>query len=206
MIERCSQQADNYNSWMPHIVQNFVHGANVAIAHLHHEAALTHSRAPQAGRPYVVTDPNPPIMYRDMYLAVKTLSINPPVEVILQPIIMLILAHILEFYSLLPYRLPLLRALLPELKGDVRYLKPGLFSICTHLVGANTEISKPLSEGGLGYKGVLTTLEGVTLEVLEWNREHTTTEGDLKRKIYTSSIAGAEKIQQLWTTSLNGSA
>lgn len=110
---------------------------------------------------------------------------------------MLGLSHLLEWYSLLPFRAPLLARLLPKLKGDIRYLKPGLFSICTHLVGSNAEVSKPVAEGGLGYKGVLTTLEGMVLEVLEWNREHVGISGSLTRKVYTTSVSAAEKIQQL---------
>lgn len=145
----------------------------------------------------MVTDPNPPIMYSDLYLALKTLSINAIVVVHLQPVIILILAHLLEWYSLLPYNLPFLKAVLPELKGDVRYLKPGLISICTHLVGTNAEISKPLDEGGLGYKGVLTTLDGTALEILEWNKEQASGCGNPKKKVYTSSVAAAEKIRQL---------
>ncbi|KAI0122013.1 hypothetical protein F4814DRAFT_445961 [Daldinia grandis] len=64
-------------SWVSHIVQNFVHGANVSIAHLQHEAALARpwiESTRQAGRPFVVTDLNPPITYSDLYNASETLS------------------------------------------------------------------------------------------------------------------------------------
>ncbi|KAH6657986.1 hypothetical protein BKA67DRAFT_203655 [Truncatella angustata] len=184
-------------TWVSHIVQSFVHGANVAIAHLHHEAALTKRNAPQAGRPFCVTDPNPPITYSDLYMTIKALSVHPFLDVHIPPVIMLLLSHILEWYSLLPFRVPFLRKILPVLKGDIRYLKPGLFSICTHLVGSNAEASRSVEDGGLGYKGVITTLEGMALEVLEWNREHADIDGRLERKVYTTSVSAAEKIQQL---------
>jgi hypothetical protein len=115
---------------------------------------------------------------------------------------MLLVSHVVELYAELPFQpfpLSTIGKLLPPLQGDLRHLKPGLFSITTHLIASNEEVSKPVSEGGLGYQGVLTTLEGMVLEVLEWNREHEN-EGDGKgqmRKVYTTSISLAEKIQKL---------
>ncbi|KAI1371177.1 NAD(P)-binding protein [Hypoxylon crocopeplum] len=186
-------------TWVPHIVQSFVHGANVAIAHLQHEAVLAlpwPESARYAGRPFVVTDPNPPIMYRDLYTAIATLSVHPFRTVGVPPVVILLLAHAVEIYAELPYKFPFLRRVLPALKGDIRHLKPGIFSICTHLVASNEEIGKPVSQGGLGYTGVLTTLEGMALEILEWNEEHV---DDVKnRKAYTTSISLAEQIQKLW--------
>ncbi|KAK3937020.1 hypothetical protein QBC46DRAFT_366496 [Diplogelasinospora grovesii] len=122
-----------FPTWVPHIVQSFVHGANVAIAHLHHEAPLLakNGMPPQAGRPFVVTDPNPPISYRDLYTAISTLSVHPFQAVVLLPVLILALSHLVEWYNLLPYRVPMLRRILQEIKGDVRHLHPGLFSICT---------------------------------------------------------------------------
>ncbi|KAI0095429.1 NAD(P)-binding protein [Hypoxylon sp. NC0597] len=186
-------------TWVPHIVQSFVHGANVAIAHLQHEAVLSRpwlESARSAGRPFVVTDPNPPITYSDLYTAIRTLSVHPFQTIKVPPVVMLLLAHAVEMYGDLPYKYPLLRKVLPELKGDIRHLKPGIFSICTHLVAFNDEAGKPVSQGGLGYTGVLTTLEGVTLEILEWNKEHVNDANH--RKTYTTSISLAEQIQKLW--------
>ncbi|OTA55795.1 NAD(P)-binding protein [Hypoxylon sp. EC38] len=187
------------DSWVPHIMQSFVHGANVAIAHLQHEAVLCRpwsESARSAGRPFVVTDPNPPITYSDLYTAIEILSVHPFQTIKVPPVVMLLLAHAVEIYGDLPYKYPLLRKVLPELKGDIRHLKPGIFSICTHLVAFNDEAGRPVSQGGLGYTGVLTTLEGMTLEILEWNKEHV---NDTKnRKTYTTSISLAEQIQKLW--------
>ncbi|KAI0179715.1 NAD(P)-binding protein [Hypoxylon sp. FL1284] len=186
-------------TWVPHIVQNFVHGANVAIAHLHHEAVLAEpwpTSAKHAGRPFVVTDPNPAITYGDLYAAIGTLSVHPFRTIRVPPVVILLLAHAVEAYAELPHRHPFLRRVLPELAGDIRHLKPGIFSICTHLVASNEEAAKPPSQGGLGYEGVLTTLEGMVLEVLEWNREHA--DDVATRKAYTTSISLAEQIQKLW--------
>ncbi|KAI8962380.1 NAD(P)-binding protein [Daldinia sp. FL1419] len=186
-------------TWVSHIVQSFVHGANVAIAHLQHEAALVRpwkESTKQAGRPFVVTDPNPPITYSDLYNAIGTLSVHPFQTIKVPPVIMLLLSHAVEIYAELPHKYPLLRRMLPQLKGDIRHVKPGIFSICTHLIASDDEIRKPVSQGGLGYTGVITTLEGMTSEVLEWNREHS---NDVKmRKTYTTSISLAGQIQELW--------
>ncbi|KAI1438105.1 hypothetical protein GGR50DRAFT_641555 [Xylaria sp. CBS 124048] len=190
-------------TWVNHIVQSFVHAANVAIAHLHHEAVLVRPSASlQSGRPFVVTDPNPPISYGDLYSAIKVLSKHPFATLSLPPSLMLLLSHAIELYSelpFLPFPLSFLGRLLPPLKGDVQHVKPGLFSITTHLVASNAEASKPADEGGLGYQGVVTTLDGVVLEILEWNREHESL-GDVDgkiRKVYTTSISLAGKIQKL---------
>lgn len=191
--------------WAPHVIQPFAHGANVAVAHLQHEAVLAAARGgdcPQAGRPFVVTDPNPPIRYADLYTAVATLSVHPFRVVVLPPVLALLLAHAVEWYCLLPHRLPrwLARCRLPPpLRGDARHLKPGLFSICTHLVASNADAARAPVEGGLGYRGLLTTLDGMTLEILEWNREHAATDADAaaSRKSYTTSVSLADQIQRL---------
>lgn len=65
----------------------------------------------------------------------------------------------------------MLAKVLPKLPGDVAYLEPGLFSICTHLFGSIEEASKPVTHGGLGYQGIVTALDGMCQELLEWNRE-----------------------------------
>ncbi len=192
-----------FSRWVPHIVQSFVHGANVAIAHLHHEAALAlplSQSSKCAGRPFVVTDPNRPIVYGDLYLSIKTLSVHPFRTVQIPPVLMLLLSHIVEMYSELPYKYPLLKKILPEPVGDIRHLKPGLFSITTHLIASDTEARKSVSEGGIGYSGVLTTIEGMTREVLEWNEEHA---GNVNtKKVYTTSVSLADQIKKL--ASLNG--
>ncbi|KAH8668932.1 hypothetical protein BX600DRAFT_510984 [Xylariales sp. PMI_506] len=184
-------------TWATHVCQNFVHGVNVAAAHLQHEAVLAKGNSAQAGRPWVVTDPNPAVRYGDVYGAVQALSIHGLKLLKVQPVPLVLLSHVLEWYSLLPHRFPFLRAVAPPLTGDIRYMKPGLFSICTHILGSNDDISRPVAEGGLGFRAVVTSLDGMVGQILEWNREHATEEGKSKKKVYTSSVTAAEKIRQL---------
>ncbi|KAK0655617.1 hypothetical protein B0T16DRAFT_384456 [Cercophora newfieldiana] len=182
-------------TWTSHIIQSFVHGVNAAIAHLDFEAILTSpdsSTLPQAGRPFVVTDPNPPITYSDLYFLIKTFAITPFRTIHLQPMPMVLLSYIIEGYSLLRLKWPVLGWVLPPIAGDVKHLKPALFSICTHLVASNDIVSRPVKQGGLGYTGVLTTLEGMTQEVVEWNRIHQAAGRDVT---FQSSVSLAEEIQ-----------
>ncbi|KAL2024230.1 hypothetical protein VTK56DRAFT_9386 [Thermocarpiscus australiensis] len=184
-----------YPTWASHIAQSFAHGINVAIAHLDFEAILSSpesASSPQAGRPFVITDPNPPILYSDLYFLIKTLAITPFRVAPLQPIVMVLLSYPIEWYTLARVKYPLLRSLLPELTGEIKHLKPGIFSICTHLVASNIVASQPVSAGGLGYRGVLTTLEGMTQEVAEWNRDHRDATGAVKS--YQTSVSLADEI------------
>jgi hypothetical protein len=118
----------------------------------------------------------------------------------LPPIFILLLSYLVEWYLLLPYRVPILRKLLPKLRGDLRHLQPGLFSICTHLLGVDGDARKPVDDGGLGYEGVLTTMQGMVLEVLEWNREHAAMDagsGPRPKKSYTTSVSLAEQLRHV---------
>ncbi len=108
---------------------------------------------------------------------------------------MVLIAYPIEWYSLLPVKFPFLRRFLPAISGDTKHLKPAIFSICTHLIASSSPASRPVEEGGIGYQGVLTTLEGMTQEVLDWNLEHI--DDAASKKTYTSSVSLAEEIQRL---------
>lgn len=186
-----------YPTWTYHIIQSFVHGINAAISHLDFEAILTLPESfelPQAGRPFVITDPNSPITYGDIYSLIKTLAMTPFRTIPLQPLAVLLLAYLVEAYSLLRIRFSTCRWLLPPVSGDAKHLKPAIFSICTHLVASNSLASQPVEFGGLGYSGVLTTLEGMTQEVVKWNHVHEAARE--KQVTYRSSVSLAEEIRK----------
>lgn len=185
---------------MPEVIQSFLHGLNCSVAHLEFEAVLAGPRTaslPQAGRPFTVTDPNPPIRFRDLWFMLKTLSVTPFHTFRLVPVVVLLLSYAVEWYCLLPLRHPrFLGRILPRLGGYLQHLKPPLFSITTHLVASNGDASKPVSEGGLGYKGLVTTMDGMVQEVLEWNLEHEGVDRCNRRK-YISSVSLAEEIRKI---------
>lgn len=141
-----------------------------------------------------MTDPNPPITYSDLYLAIKTLVITPFKVVKLPPIGMVLLSYLIETYTLLRLTWSPLKWVLPTVSGDAKHLKPAIFSICTHLVASNDVASQPVTAGGLGYRGILTTLEGMTQEVLEWNAVHQASGN--KGVAYQTSVSLAEEIQK----------
>lgn len=184
-------------------MQSFIHGMNCAVAHLQFEAVLSdaqNSSSPQAGRTFTVTDPNPPITYNDLYSLLSILTVTPFRTIWIPPVPMLLISYLIEAYMLLPTRYPILRQVLPKVSGDLKHLQPSLFSICTHLFADNADAGKPVAEGGLGYTGILTTLEGMCQEVFEWNQEQTSlmmANGKGSAKVYRSSVSLAEEIQML---------
>ncbi|KAK3393980.1 hypothetical protein B0H63DRAFT_31580 [Podospora didyma] len=184
-------------TWTKHCVQSFVHAINVAVAHLQFEAVLASPNSaalPQAGRPFVITDPNTPITYGDVYFLIQTLSVTPFQTLTLQPLVMLLLSYAIEWYRLLLVRNPWLRMFLPLVSGDIQHLQPALFSICTHLVASNEVAGQPVEMGGLGYTGLLTTEAGMVQEIIEWNREHKNSKEN--GKTYQSSVSLAVEIQR----------
>lgn len=205
-------------SWVESIAQSFIHGINCALAHLQLEAILAHPDSfagPQAGRPFCVTDPGPPIYYGDMYHAMVALVVTPFRIVRVPPLPMLLVSYAIEFYNLLPARIPALQKVLPRLPGGSAHLQPGLFSICTHLLIDMSQAQKAVGEGGLGYRGVVTTMEGMCQEILDWNKEqedhareaaaltsrngngHVEPSTNAGTKFFRTSVLLAEDIQKL---------
>lgn len=126
--------------------------------------------------------------------------VTPCRQLQLQPMPVLLMAYFIEWYSLIPFRWPLLsrtllKNILPPVTGDARHLKPPLFSITTHLFATNEVVSRPVKSGGLGYEGVVTTLEGMTQEIVDWNHEHS--DSSATRKAYQTSVSLADDIEQL---------
>ncbi|KAK3694155.1 hypothetical protein B0T22DRAFT_372049 [Podospora appendiculata] len=186
-------------TWTSHIVQSFVHGINAAVAHLQLEAVLAppgSASAPQAGRPFTITDPNPPIAYSDLYSLIGSLAVTPFRVILLQPVVMLLISYPVECYNLLLVKVPQLRRAFPPLMGEVKHLQPALFSICTHVVATAAAASRRVEDGGIGYTGLLTTLEGMVQEVVEWNHEHQIAHAAGAEVVYQSSVALADDIQK----------
>lgn len=86
---------------------------------------------------------------------------------------MLLLSYLIEAYILTQHALPSpLKNLLPILPSDIAQLQPALFSIATcHVIADDGDARKNVEEGGLGYKGICTTLEGMCMQIREWNME-----------------------------------
>lgn len=162
-------------TWILHVIQNFVNSRNVAIAHLQFEAALAQTDRPMpacAGRTFNVTDPGPPIAFADLYAAAVQLSATPITVTRKSPLLLYLIAHVTEAWCLLVTRVPLLTRLgLREPSGPIHFLQPSVFSVSIHTVVDDSMARKSVAEGGIGYEGGCTTIEGVCEEMLEWNRE-----------------------------------
>ncbi|KAL1839146.1 hypothetical protein VTJ49DRAFT_1842 [Mycothermus thermophilus] len=170
----------NSYTWISHVVQNCVNSRNVALAHLQFEAALLSSSSDTlprcAGRPFVVTDPGPPVTYGDVYGALEQLAVTPYRCIQVQPVPLLLIAHAIEAWCIFVARLPAgVRRALPflrEPKGELHLLQPPVFTVSTHAIVDDSAARKSVTEGGIGYTPGCTTLEGVCEELFEWNLEY----------------------------------
>ncbi|CAA7267670.1 unnamed protein product [Cyclocybe aegerita] len=153
--------------WLGPMIQSAVYVENVSYAHLLYEARLLEALVapPNApvqtlgGETYLITDSGNPVAYDDVYLALSTLTNDrvtfPPIPA--SPI--LVVAHLIEMYYLLQSRLP---SVLPPIKGDAVKVQPPLFNLTMiHLKIDDSRARLSCSEGGLGYQGPWSTLDGV---------------------------------------------
>lgn len=170
-------------SFTPHTIQNQVAGWNVALAHLAFEAALapragrgaaegTRGMPKCAGRPYVVTDAGPAIQWYDFFRAAKQLAVTPMEVTRLPPLPLYLIAHLVESWSLLLARVPFLTRLgLREPSGPARDLQPSIFTPAAFIMVVDEEARKSVEDGGIGYKALCTTLEGVCDQIWRWNQD-----------------------------------
>ncbi|KAF8527946.1 NAD(P)-binding protein [Hysterangium stoloniferum] len=165
----------NY-TWVRHIIQSFVYVENCALAHLLYEqrilemADAAKSRPDIGGQAFNVADPNPPISFGDLYDVLTALSVETKFHDS-PPVVMLLLAHIVEGYYLFRLLHPILSAILPEVKGEIIFLQPSLFNLTqVHLVFDDSRARKPAAEGGLEYRPAWTTLEALCNLVMDWGK------------------------------------
>ncbi|KAI1367289.1 3-beta hydroxysteroid dehydrogenase/isomerase [Xylaria arbuscula] len=159
-------------SWMGNIVQNFVHSGHCSLGHLQFEAALLRKEMPKcAGRPFIITDDGPPPTYGDMYHLCYVTSETPVKLTPLPPAPFLILAHIVELVAIAS-RTPVLKWIFPAPKGTLALLQPGTFHASLNYVATDKAAQTSVEQGGLGFRHVHTTLEGMCQQVMEWNNEH----------------------------------
>ena len=92
------------------MIQNFVNAENVSIAHLLYEQRLVSpatsdkdktSKVDIGGQSFVVTDPNPPITFSDMYLLLSTVSKTPTTFPNYPCMLFFLSSYLIEWYVLL---------------------------------------------------------------------------------------------------------
>jgi hypothetical protein len=164
--------ANVLGSWISHIRQNFVSGENISLSHLLFESALltTGEAPPAAGKTFVISDPNPTVSFSDLYLLLSTLSSTGFKTTLIPSLPLFLFSYIIEQYHLLQMQFA---GVLPPLSDDLKMVQPTLFNISNaHFIVDDSAARRSVESGGLGYKGVVTTMEGVCTQVKKWNEEH----------------------------------
>ncbi|KAK3329704.1 hypothetical protein B0H66DRAFT_35167 [Apodospora peruviana] len=180
-------------SWTTHIIQNFVNSRNVALAHLQFEAALAlpGSTPKCAGRPYLVTDPGQPVRFGELYRALDQLAVTPLKITLPPPVMMLLFAHAIEAWSLLLAYLPVLTKEFgwKEPAGLISNLQPAIFTPTAHTIADDSAARRSVEDGGLGYRGVCDTLEGMCDLIVDWNEREERNGGSDKTKAAKGAVA-----------------
>jgi hypothetical protein len=161
-------------------VQSFCYVENCADAHLCYEARLielqrqagTGENPDIGGQAFVVADSGPPPTYGDMYTIMETLTDGQCRFPHVSPTLMMLVAHLVEWYYLFQQSLARkgsgLTRLVPPLNGDLVNLQPSLFPlVMVHLIYDDSRARLPPRQGGLGYTGRWTSAEGLCRTVEE---------------------------------------
>ncbi|KAI6045271.1 3-beta hydroxysteroid dehydrogenase/isomerase family-domain-containing protein [Pisolithus marmoratus] len=164
-----------YNpTWVRNVLQSHVYVENCALAHLCYEQRLIELEKGGAnpdigGQAFTITDTGPPCTAGDVYLGLSTLDTEcefPNYSFTL----MLSLAHIIEALYVSKTLLSTsdsvfgraIARILPSIGGDLVNLQPSMFAAAAvHLIFDDTRARLSPSEGGLGYNGPYTTLQGI---------------------------------------------
>ncbi|KAF6830168.1 3-beta hydroxysteroid dehydrogenase/isomerase family [Colletotrichum musicola] len=161
----------SFPTFSAHFMQNWVHGANVALAHLQYEAALLGPHAHKvAARPFLVTDGGPPLAFKDFYTLLGSVSITPISVQYPPPVLLLLLAHCIEAYCLLLWHVPVLQMFLSEPEMPMYMLQPASVAGAINSIINDSDARRPVKDGGLGYEAKCTTMEGLCMQLAAWNR------------------------------------
>ena len=159
-------------TWVSNTLQSFIYVENCACAHLCYEQRLVDLAQPSSknpdisGQTFTVADPGPPVTFGDIYTTLETLTGGETHFTRLSATTMLIVSHLIELYCItrevVGAKLPVIQQILPPLLGDIINLQPSLFALTqVHLVFDDSRARLPPDEGGLGYRGAWTTIQGV---------------------------------------------
>jgi hypothetical protein len=145
--------------------RNFVHSQNVALSHVLYEAALTKKAGP-SGRPFNITDPGPGIVFQDLYDLATQLSVTPVRIAQIPPLPLLLVTYLIEAYVSVVARFPFLAKLgFKEPGYPLSFLQPTVIKGSVHILIDDSAIRRSAEDGGLGYKGACTTLEGMVCAI-----------------------------------------
>jgi nucleoside-diphosphate-sugar epimerase len=162
-------------TWISEFISSHSYVENTALAHLLYEQRLIALSAPSppkslpdiSGQAFNICDPGPTPTNGDVFTTLTTLTSGECHFTLLSPTFMHLLAHIVEFYYTLPsFFFTVLR--FPRIKGNIINLQPALYNLTqVHLIFDDSRARLSPEEGGLGYSGAWTTLEGAHKTVKE---------------------------------------
>lgn len=137
-----------------------MHALNVSLGHLALDKGLLSSPG-IGGRSFAITE-HDLISYGDYGLALTTLAAAPMKYHLVPPLLIVMMAYLIEAYALLQARF---MPFLPGTSGDLNLLQPGTLSMSTgHFL-----YSIDAARDDLGYEPAMGTLEGMCLTIREWN-------------------------------------
>lgn len=153
------------------MMQNFVHAENISLSHLLYEAALLQNSQGTGGGTFVITDPNDPISFGDIYKILN--QVNRCKINYIPPWLILTMAYAIETYCLILARFPILgRMGLKEPAGNLQLLQPStVISSNVFQYASDQPARKAVRDGGLGYKPPFTTLEGLVNQAARFNKQ-----------------------------------
>ncbi|KAG6333481.1 hypothetical protein ID866_5610 [Astraeus odoratus] len=161
-------------SWVKNILQSYIYVENCALAHLCYEQRLLElerggTNPDIGGQAFSVSDKGPPCTFGDVHTVLSTLDEECTFSYY-SFTLMLFLAHIIETLyiskALLAQSNSVLgravSCMIPSISGDLANLQPSMFAlISVHLIFDDSRARLSPSEGGLGYNGPYTTLQGL---------------------------------------------
>lgn len=168
------------------------------LAHLCYERRLLDLAANPSlpdigGKAYFVTDPNPPVRFRDVYLLLETLSVTKTKFNLIAPILLSPISHFVEWYDILTYYI----SALPKLQFPLTFMQPALFGVSSvHTIIDDSHAKAKPEDGGLGYNAPVDTMSGLCFQVSEWNRNVEAEKGKVNGKIDLQENEGLEEILQ----------
>lgn len=167
-------------SWIFNILQSFIYVENCSVAHLAYEQRLIElaQGTPNpdiGGQAFCVADAGPPVTYGEVYSAITELTRGAVTFIHFSATAMLTFATLVETYYLgrhallrAPAPLSVFARLMPALNGDIVFLQPSMWSLTqVHLIFDDSRARASLAEGGLGYNGHVTTMQGICKGVAE---------------------------------------
>ncbi|KAI0674502.1 NAD-P-binding protein [Trametes maxima] len=184
-------------TWIGNSLQSFSYVENCSVAHLRYEQRLIEiergSTNPDiGGQAFCVADAGPPPTYGEIARGLTHLTKGECTFLDLSPTAMLGLATLVEAYYLArhallraPGPLSFLGKLVPAISGDIVYLQPSMWALTqVHLIFDDSRARAAPEDGGLGYNGRVTTMEGMCKVA----SEHVRTGGREQKRV----IAGHE--------------